>query len=109
MEKQIAIDQVFRIATLTEPTDEIRTLLSALAFERVLELLLMLRQSPTKVHNPAGFLRVAILEGWQPDQLPEKIDRRVENATQRLYERQGYTQDQARQMTRESRQKGWGV
>jgi hypothetical protein len=109
MNKQDAIDQAFRIATLTEPTGEIRSLLGDLEFERVLELLLMMRQSPKKVQNPAGFLRRAISEGWQPDQLPEKIDRKIENATERLYQRQGLTPEQARQAARESRQKGWGV
>lgn len=109
MNKAEAIDQAFRIATLTEPTEEIRSLLGALAFERVLELLLMLRQSPKKVQNPAGFLRRAIQEGWQPDQLPEKIDRKVENATERLYQRRGLTPEQARQATLDSRRKGWGV
>ena len=107
MNKMDAVDQAYRIATLTEPTGEIRELLGGLSFERALELLLMLRQSPKKVQNPAGFLRRAIQEGWQPSQLPEKIDRRLENATQRIYERQGLTPEQARQATIASRQRGF--
>jgi hypothetical protein len=107
MNKQAAIDQAYRIATLTEPTAEIRSLLGGLDFERVLDLLLMLRQSPKKVHNPAGFLRRAIREEWKPDQLPEKIDRRLENATERYYQRQGLTAEQAYQATLESRQRGF--
>lgn len=107
MNKGDAIDQAFRIATLTEPNGEIRSLLGDLEFERVLELLLMLRQSPKKVQNPAGFLRRAVQEGWRPDQLPEKIDRKTENATERFYQRRGLTPEQARQATLESRQKGF--
>lgn len=109
MNKLVAIDQAFRIATLTEPTDEIRSLLRALEFERVLELLLMLRQSPKKVLNPAGFLRRAIQESWTPGQQPQKLDRRLENTEQRIYERKGYTPEQARQAVQDGKQKGWGV
>ncbi|WP_052410474.1 hypothetical protein [Paenibacillus durus] len=109
MNKHMAIDQVYRIATLTEPTEEIRSLLGDLAFDRVLELLLMLRQSPGKVRHPEGFLRRAILEDWQPGQIPQKLDRRTENAEERYYMRRGYSPEQARQAVQEGRQKGWGV
>lgn len=107
MNKHDAIDQVFRIATLTEPTEEIRALLGGVSFERALELLLMMRQSPVPVKNPVGFLRRAIPEGWMPDQLPQKIDRRTENATERYYQRKGLSPEQARQATIESRQRGF--
>ncbi|MEK4240365.1 hypothetical protein [Paenibacillus sp. FSL H7-0714] len=107
MNKMDAVDQAYRIATLTEPTGEIRQLLSGLSFERSLELLLMMRQSTKKVKNPAGFLRRAIQEDWQPGQIPEKIDRRIENATQRIYERNGLTPEQARQATIASRKRGF--
>lgn len=107
MNKMDAVDQAYRIATLTEPTGEIRDLLGNLSFERALELLLMLRQSTKKVQNQAGFLRRAIQEDWQPGQLPEKIDRRLENATQRIYERRGLTPEQARRETIASRERGF--
>lgn len=105
MNKMAAVDQAFRIATLTEPTEEIRALLGALEFERVLELLLMLRQSPKKVQNPVGFLRRAIKEGWMPEQQPQKIDRKIENAEERYYLRRGYTPEQAYQAVLDGRRK----
>lgn len=105
MNKGEAIDQAFRIATLTEPTDEIRSLLRPLEFERVLELLLMLRMSSKPVRNPAGFLRRAVQEGWVPGQLPEKVDRKLENAEERWYINRGYTPEQAREKVLADRNK----
>lgn len=97
MNKSLAVDQVFRIATLTEPTEEIRLLLGALEFERVLELLLMMRLTTKPVRNPVGFLRRAIQEGWKADTLPEKVNRKLENVEEGIYIRRGYTPDQAHQ------------
>lgn len=76
MKKHEAIDQAWRIATLTEPGGDVRELLYDLEFERVLELLLILRQSPKPVQFPAGFVRRAIESGWTAATLPEKIERR---------------------------------
>lgn len=106
MNKSKAIDQAYRIATLTEPTEEVRGLLWPLEFERALELLLMLRMSTRPVRNPAGFLRWAIAEGWTPATLPQKIDRKTENAEVRYHTRRGMTDDQARQEVIENRNKG---
>lgn len=95
MNKMKAIEQAFRIATLMEPTDEIRAVLGGEEFERVLELLLMLRMSSSPVRHPAGFLRRAIQEGWAPGQIPEKVNRKVENIEERFYIGKGFTPDQA--------------
>lgn len=106
MKKSEAIDQAYRIATLTQPTDEIRALLWPLELERVLELLLMLRMSTRPVRNPAGFLRWAIAEGWTPATLPEKIDRKTENAEVRYHTRRGMSDEQARQEVINNRRRG---
>ncbi|MBY9088001.1 hypothetical protein KIH86_27810, partial [Paenibacillus sp. HN-1] len=90
MNKLAAIDQAYRIATLTEPTEEIQALLGDLDFGRVLELLLLMRQSPRPVRNPAGFLRRAIQEDWRPGQLPQQVDRHKENIEEQLYIRRGH-------------------
>lgn len=96
MKKFEAIDQAIRIATLQEPTDTMTDLLYPLEFSRVLELLLILRQSPRPVKAPAAFLRRAIEEGWTPETLPEKVDRRTENRNEQFYIGRGYTPEQAR-------------
>lgn len=77
MNKYEAIDQAWRIATLTEPSGDVRELLYDLEFDRVLELLLILRQSPKPVQFPSGFVRRAIEESWTATTLPEKVERRV--------------------------------
>ncbi|MFD1179706.1 hypothetical protein ACFQ3W_25865 [Paenibacillus puldeungensis] len=98
-----ALDQVFRISMLQEPTDEIRNLLCGQSFERALELLLLLRMTP-KVRNVPGFLRRAIQEGWTPSTLPQKIDRRLEGVEERYYLRKGYSPDQAHEKVLENRE-----
>lgn len=94
MKKSEAIDQAYRIGTLTEPTEEIQAILHAQDFERALELLLVLRLAGN-VRNVAGFLRRAVEEGWKPGTTPQKVNRKFENAERRIYERQGMTSEEA--------------
>ena len=68
-----AIALAYQTATLTYPSFEIMELLRPLPFERVLELLLIMRQSPRPVKSPLNFLRRAIQEGWSPETMPEKL------------------------------------
>lgn len=96
MDKQKAIEAVYQIATLTHPTVDVIELLRPLPFERTLDLLLILRQSPKPVKSPANFLRRAIQEGWTAETLPENIDRKVQRINQRSYERKGYDPETAR-------------
>jgi hypothetical protein len=76
MEKETAVTLAYQIATLSSPSQEVLDLLVPIKYERVLELLLVLRQSPQKVKSPAGFLRRAISEGWTPETMPEPVARR---------------------------------
>lgn len=101
------LDKVYRIATLQEPTDEIRRLLEGQELERALELLYMLRSWPN-VRNPAGFLRRAIQEGWEPSTQPQKVNRRIENIEERFYMNRGLNPEQAHQEVVKGREwKGW--
>lgn len=83
MNKFEAIDQAWRIATLTEPGGDVRELLYDLEFDRVLELLLILRQSPKPVQFPAGFVRRAVESGWTAATLPKRVERRAAAADNR--------------------------
>lgn len=99
-----AIALAYQTATLTYPSFEIMELLKPLPFERVLELLLIMRQSPRPVKSPLNFLRRAIQEGWSPETMPEKVDRHLEYVEENHYVRQGYTIDQAREKVQKNRQ-----
>lgn len=99
-----AIALAYQTATLTYPSFEIMELLRPLPFERVLELLLIMRQSPRPVKSPLNFLRRAIQEGWSPETMPEKVDRHMEYIEENHYIRQGYTIDQAREKVQRNRQ-----
>ncbi|GAK43391.1 hypothetical protein QP794_32000 [Paenibacillus sp. UMB7766-LJ446] len=98
-----AIALAYQTATLTYPSFEIMELLRPLPFERVLELLLIMRQSPRPVKSPLNFLRRAIQEGWSPETMPEKVDRHMEYVEENHYIRQGYTIDQAREKVQRNR------
>lgn len=103
MSKAEAIRQVYIIATLQEPSETVMQLLGGLEFDRVLELLLLMRQSSRTVKNPAGFLRRAIEEAWTPESTPQKIDRKLENHEERYYIRRGLTPEEARERVRHGR------
>ncbi|WDH85506.1 hypothetical protein [Paenibacillus urinalis] len=98
-----AIALAYQTATLTYPSFEIMELLRPLPFERVLELLLIMRQSPRPVKSPLNYLRRAIQEGWSPETMPEKVDRHMEYVEENHYIRQGYTIDQAREKVQRNR------
>ncbi|WP_240666777.1 hypothetical protein [Longirhabdus pacifica] len=98
MNKVSAIIQSYQIATLTYPSDEVLSLLSPLPYDRVLELLLILRQSPRTVKSPLNFLRRAIDEGWTPETLPQKnINRRAEDYMINFYRDKGFSEQQIQQ------------
>ncbi|MDQ0496882.1 hypothetical protein [Paenibacillus brasilensis] len=99
-----AIATAYQIATLTYPSYEVFELLNPLPFERVLELLLIMRQSPRPVKSPVNFLRRAIQEGWSPETMPEKVDRHMEYLEENHYVRRGLTLDQAREKVQRNRQ-----
>jgi hypothetical protein len=101
MKKWDSINLVYQIATLTYPSFEVLQLLEPLEYERTLELLLILRQQPKKVSSPLNFLRRAIEENWTAETTPQKVDRRLENMTANVYERQGYDPAAARKKARE--------
>jgi hypothetical protein len=98
-----AIALAYQTATLTYPSFEIMELLRPLPFERVLELLLIMRQSPRPVKSPLNFLRRAIQEGWSPETMPEKVDRHMEYVEENHYILRGYTIDQAREKVQRNR------
>lgn len=103
MNKLDAIGQVYRIAMLEEPGEEICALLHDQTFERALELLLVLRQAG-RVRNVAGFLRRAVQEGWTPDTPRQRSDRKLEGYQERYYTSRGYSEDQARQQVIKDRE-----
>lgn len=105
MNKLLMIDQAYKLATLAEPTEEVRRLLEGQELERVFELLLILRGWPN-VRNPAGFLRRAIQEGWTPETRPQAVNRKLENYEERFYMRRGYSEAEAHEKVIQGRGKG---
>ncbi len=95
MNKLAAIEQVYQITTLTRPTDEVVHMLAALDFERVLELMLVMRQYSGKINAPARFLRRAIDEAWTPETVPEQVNRHKENREVAHWQRRGLSQEAA--------------
>ncbi|WP_068612569.1 hypothetical protein [Paenibacillus tuaregi] len=100
-----AIATAYQIATLTYPSFEVIELLKPLPFERVLELLLIMRQSPRPVKSPLNFLRRAIQENWSAETMPEKVNRHIEYVEENFYLKKGYTIDQAREIV-QARKRG---
>lgn len=73
MNKRQAIIMVYQIATMTYPSPEIINLLCDYPFERCLEVLLVLRQSPNKVKAPERFIKRALEEGWTSATTPRNV------------------------------------
>jgi hypothetical protein len=88
-----AIATAYQIATLTYPSFEVIELLKPIPFERVLELLLIMRQSPRLVKSPLNFIRRALQENWTAETMPEKVDRDIEYLEENFYVRRGYSID----------------
>ncbi|MBD7971088.1 hypothetical protein [Paenibacillus gallinarum] len=99
--KEIAT--AYQIATLTYPSFEVIELLKPIPFERVLELLLIMRQSPRPVKSPLNFLKRAIQENWSPETMPEKVNRHMEYLEENIYVRQGYSIDEARELVQKKK------
>ncbi|MED1851866.1 hypothetical protein P4V33_09410 [Brevibacillus borstelensis] len=72
MKKTEAIRLAYQIATLNEIPDDLLGELTQLDYLRVLEVLLVLRQSPNRIKAPANFIRSAIRNNWKPGGTPEK-------------------------------------
>ncbi|HGA0510735.1 TPA: helix-turn-helix domain-containing protein [Bacillus pacificus] len=66
----------YEAVTLISPTEDILTLLSVVGIKRTLEILLIMRQSATKVKNPDGFIKKAIRENWSAATLPVKSQKK---------------------------------
>jgi hypothetical protein len=94
MGKRSSIELVYQIATLTFPSEEVTELLCTQEFERTLELLLIIRQT-RGIKSPLNLLRRAIKENWTAEKMPEKLDRRLQNTTERLYLRRGLDPEEA--------------
>lgn len=101
-----AIAMAYQIATLTYPSFEVIELLRPLPFERVLELLLIMRQSPRSVKSPLNFLRRAIHENWSAETMPEKVNRHIKYVEENFYVRKGYSIDEAREIVQKKRRQG---
>lgn len=95
MNKLAAIGRVYEIATLTQPTDEIIHILGELEFERVLELMLVMRQYSGKINAPGRFLRRAIDEQWTPETVAQKVNRHKENRESAHWQRRGLSPEAA--------------
>ena len=70
--KREAISLAYQIATLNEIPDDLLDELTQLDYLRVLEVLLILRQSPNRIKAPVNFIRSAIRNGWKPGAAPKK-------------------------------------
>ena len=101
-----AIATAYQIATLQYPSFEVIELLKPLPFERVLELLLIMRQSPRPVKSPLNFLRRAIQENWSAETMPQKVDRHIEYLEENFYLRRGHSIDEAREIVQKNRREG---
>lgn len=66
----------YEAVTLTSPTEEMLNILSVIGIHRTLEILLIMRQSATKVKKPDGFIKKAIRENWSPSTLPVKLPKK---------------------------------
>lgn len=104
----------YKIAMLADPDDEMMELLCSISYERVLEILLIMRESSRPIRTPLNFVRRAIAEGWSTSTQPQQVNRRLENHTKRIYMQRGMTADaaQARVMHERNRDifsemKGW--
>lgn len=58
------VSLAYQLATKTLPTEIIIERLIPLGIKRVIEILLIMRQSPKIVRNPEGFIRKAIDNNW---------------------------------------------
>ncbi|WP_411740098.1 helix-turn-helix domain-containing protein [Peribacillus sp. S4] len=73
----------FKAVALTSPSEDMVALLSHVGIQRILEVLLIMQQSPKKVRNVEGFIKKAIEENWKPDAVPIKLQR---NQGKKLYD-----------------------
>lgn len=96
MKKSLAIAYVYEIAMLIPPSGEVIEMLNKQDFERALELIMIMRRT-NKIKSPANFLRRAIEEGWKPETLPQKVDRRMQRILERHYIRKGFDEQTARE------------
>jgi hypothetical protein len=103
MGKRSSIEKAYQIATLTFPSEEVTELLCTLEFERALDLLLILRQT-RGLKSPLNLLRRAIKENWIAEVMPEKVNRKLQDATERLYMRRGLEPEEAARKAREALQ-----
>lgn len=103
--KNDALRTVYRISTLQEPADEAIELLTAVPFERALDVLLLVRQYGKPIRTPVNFIRRALDEGWTPETAPRPANRRVENIEKDLYMRRGYTEEEALQQMQIDRER----
>ncbi|SDI50166.1 hypothetical protein [Paenibacillus naphthalenovorans] len=71
-DKREAIKLAYQIATLNEIPADLLDELARTEYIRVLEVLLVLRQSPNPIKAPANFVRSALRNGWKPNDPPIK-------------------------------------
>lgn len=100
MGKRSSIELVYQIATLTFPSEDVTELLCTVEFERALELLLIIRQT-RGLKSPLNLLRRAIKENWTAEKMPEKTNRRLDDAIERAYVRRGLSPEEAARKAKE--------
>lgn len=104
MEKRTLIHFVYQTATLTTPSAEVVDILLRQPPERILEILLVMRQSPRPVKSPSNFIRRAISEGWTPETMPMKINRSRYESELKIYQKMGYSLEEAKKIAFENQQ-----
>jgi hypothetical protein len=67
----------YQAVTMTSPQEDILGLLSHQGIKRALEILVVVKQSPTPVKNINKFIEKCINENWSPSTVPIKQQRKV--------------------------------
>jgi len=85
----------YEAVTLTSPKEEMVNILSVVGIQRTLEILLIMRQSATKVKNSERFIKKAISENWSLSTLPVKLPKKQsKHSLNRLGEKYQTTKSQ---------------
>lgn len=101
MDKLEVIDRIYQIAMLECPSVEIVQLLEAESIDRILDLMLIMRQQ-RQIKSPLNFLRRAIQENWSAETTPRKVDRHFQNVAENYYIVRGHTRDEARKLANDN-------
>lgn len=108
MRKEDVIKSVYQIAMLADPSDEVLEILLPLNYDRIFELMLIMRQAKN-IKTPRNFLLRAIQEHWTPETTPKAVNRKAQSKVHRIseifYLQQGYSKEDAERLARDDASK----